>query len=244
MTVNVAVIGATGRLGRVVSDIIEATEGFALVAALDSKASLSEMDGADVAFDVTVPGVSSTVVDHALSAGLSVIVGTSGWSAERLVSLERRLGPDPEQGVIVVPNFSVGSVLATSLAATAARFFDSIEIIEAHHASKVDSPSGTAVRTAEVMAAARSSLGPVEAPHADQRARGQQVASIPIHSLRLHGVQARQEVVFGGVGETLSVKHDTISATSYERGIRLALTSIAETRGLVIGLDRLLGITL
>ena len=128
--------------------------------------------------------------------------------------------------MIIVPNFSLGSVLATSFAAMASRFYDSIEIIEAHHEGKIDSPSGTAVRTAELIGEARDGLGPVIAPHADQRARGQQVSSVPIHSLRMQGVVAKQQVLLGGVGEQLTISHDTLSPAAYEAGILLALRAL------------------
>jgi 4-hydroxy-tetrahydrodipicolinate reductase len=154
--------------------------------------------------------------------------------------VEARLRSHPDLGVVIVPNFSLGSVLATRFATLAATWFDSIEIIESHHAGKTDSPSGTAIRTAEAMAAARTDLGPVEAPHVDQRARGQQVASIPVHSLRMSGVLARQEVVFGGVGETVRIVHETLSDASYEAGILLALRATPAQRGVVVGLDPLL----
>jgi 4-hydroxy-tetrahydrodipicolinate reductase len=131
-------------------------------------------------------------------------------------------------------------VLATSFAAMAGRFYESVEIIEAHHAAKSDSPSGTAVRTAELIGQARSELGPVSAPHADQRARGQQVSSVPIHSLRLSGVVAKQEVVFGGTGEVLTLTHETLDNSAYEAGILLALRGIGGIRGIVVGLDALL----
>ena len=141
---------------------------------------------------------------------------------------------------MIVPNFSIGSVLATSFAATAARYFNSMEIIEAHHATKVDSPSGTAVRTAELMLASRGELGPVAAPHVDQRARGQQVSSIPIHSLRMHGVVAKQDVILGGTGELLTISHETLSPSSYEAGIMLALRAVSSVQGIVVGLDRII----
>jgi 4-hydroxy-tetrahydrodipicolinate reductase len=150
----------------------------------------------------------------------------------------------PDAGVVVIPNFALGSVVATHLAAIAARYFESIEIVEAHHAAKVDSPSGTAVRTAELIGHARADLGPVVAPHTDQRARGQQVASVPIHSLRLQGVVARQEVHLGGTGEVVTITHDTLSPSAYEAGILLGLRAAAQTSGLVVGLDSLLGLTL
>jgi 4-hydroxy-tetrahydrodipicolinate reductase len=244
MTTRVAVIGATGKMGRLVSGLVDAADGYELVAQLDSKSELSEMLGADVAVDLTVPGVSQKVVDFAVDHGLRVLVGTSGWSQERIDTLSRRVDGLEEAGVIIIPNFSLGSVLATAFATMAARFYDSIEIVEAHQAGKVDSPSGTAVRTAELIAQARAARGPVIAPHTDQRARGQQVASIPVHSMRLDGLIARQDVVFGGTGETLTVSHNTISPSSYERGILIALDAARDAIGVTVGLDQLIDLGL
>jgi len=238
----VAIIGATGTMGRLISRLIEASDDFDLVAQLDSRSELSQMIGAAIAVDVTVPAVSPGVVEFAVENGINVLVGTSGWSAERITRLEKIVAGREGAGVVIVPNFSLGSVLATSFAVQAARFFDSIEIIEAHHASKVDSPSGTSVRTAELMGAARGSRGPVTAPHVDQRARGQQVSSIPIHSLRVHGVVARQDVVFGGEGEVLTITHETLAPSAYEAGILVGLRATAGARGVVVGLHRLLGL--
>lgn len=244
MTTRVAVIGATGKMGQLASQIIEASDDFELVARIDSKGELSDMLGADIAVDVTLPAVSQGVVEFAVAHGINVLVGTSGWSSERIAALERTISGNLAVGVIIVPNFSIGSVLATSFAAMAARFFDSIEIVEAHHSSKVDSPSGTAVRTAELMGAARGALGPVVAPHVDQRARGQQVSSIPIHSLRMQGVVAKQEVIFGGNGEILTISHDTLAPSAYEAGILLALRAARTARGVTVGLDRLIDLGL
>ena len=244
MTTKVAVVGATGKLGRLATQIIDASDEFELVAAIDSKGDLSEMLGADIAVDVTLPAVSQGVVDYAVAHGINVLVGTSGWTSERIAALERTIADNPEVGVIIVPNFSIGSVLATSFAAMAARFFDSIEIVEAHHASKIDSPSGTAVRTAELMGLARGVLGPVVAPHVDQRARGQQVSSIPIHSLRMHGIVAKQDVVFGGNGEVLTISHETIAPNAYEAGILLALRAARAAQGVTVGLDKLIDLGL
>lgn len=239
MATTVSVIGATGRMGQLVSRIVESSDEFELHSQLDSKDELSAMLGADVAVDVTLPQVSPAVVEYAVAHGINVLVGTSGWSGDRIAGLERVIA-NLSVGVVIVPNFSIGSVLATSFAAMAAPFFDSIEIVEAHHASKVDSPSGTAVRTAELMGAARAELGPVAAPHVDQRARGQQVSSIPIHSLRMQGVVARQDVHFGGTGEVLTISHETLSPSSYEAGILLALRAAATAKGLTVGLDKLI----
>lgn len=240
MASKVAVVGANGRMGSLISRIVEAEPDFELVASMGSSSSLDEMLAADLVVDVTRPDVSAGVVEFAVQHGRKVLVGTSGWSAERIQGLETSVAQQPASGVIIIPNFSLGSVLATQLSMVAARFFDSIEILEAHHAGKVDSPSGTAVRTAELMSKARRTRGPVEAPHIDQLARGQQVAGIPVHSLRLHGVVARQEVIFGGTGELLSVVHDTISPAAYEQGIRLALGAVRDAVGVTVGLEHLL----
>ena len=242
MVLRVAVTGATGRMGRLVQGLVEREPDLGVAALLDSSSGMELLDGADAVVDVSVPAASPGIVAAALDRGIPVLVGTSGWTAERLAPLRTRLAGLPDLGVVVVPNFSVGSVLATRFAAVAARYFDSAEIIETHHPGKIDSPSGTATRTAERMAESRAELGPMSAPHYDQRARGQTVASIPVHSLRLPGVEARQDVVFGGTGETLTIAHETTSPRSYEAGILLALRALPSARGLTVGLDSLLGL--
>lgn len=239
MTIRVAVAGATGKLGSVAVRLIEQADDLELVARLDSRSPLEEMLGADLVVDMTLPAVSPDIVAFAVDHGLKVLVGTSGWSADRILDLERRVADHESSGAVVIPNFSLGSALGTAFATVAARFFDSIEIIEAHGEGKVDSPSGTAVRTAELIGAARADRGPVDAPHTDQRARGQQVASVPIHSMRMRGIVAQQQVVFGGSGETLTIRHDTVSSQSYEAGILLALRAAASATGVTVGLDKL-----
>ena len=239
MTIRVAVAGATGKLGAVAVRLIEQADDLELVAKLDSRSPLEDMLGADVLVDMTLPQVSPSIVAFAVDNGLNVLVGTSGWSADRILDLERRVAAHEGRGVVVIPNFSLGSALGTAFATVAARFFDSIEIIEAHGAGKVDSPSGTAVRTAELIGAARANRGPVDAPHTDQRARGQQVSSVPIHSLRMRGVVAEQQVIFGGPGETLTIRHDTVGSEAYETGILLALRAAARATGVTVGLDKL-----
>ncbi|MFF1573303.1 4-hydroxy-tetrahydrodipicolinate reductase [Leifsonia sp. NPDC058292] len=240
MTIRVAVAGATGKLGSVAVRLIEQADDLELVARLGSASSLEEMLGADVLVDMTLPAVSPDIVAFAVDNGMKVLVGTSGWSADRILDLERRVAKNETSGAVVIPNFSLGSALGTAFATVAARFFDSIEIIEAHGEGKVDSPSGTAVRTAELIGAARAERGPVDAPHTDQRARGQQVASVPIHSLRMRGIVAQQQVVFGGTGETLTIRHDTVGSESYETGIMLALRAAASATGVTVGLDKLI----
>jgi 4-hydroxy-tetrahydrodipicolinate reductase len=239
VTIRVAVAGATGKLGSVAVRLIEQADDLELVARLDSRSPLDEMLGADLVVDMTLPAVSPDIVAFAVDHGLKVLVGTSGWSADRILDLERRVADHEGSGAVVIPNFSLGSALGTAFATVAARFFDSIEIIEAHGEGKVDSPSGTAVRTAELIGAARADRGPVDAPHTDQRARGQQVASVPIHSMRMRGIVAQQQVVFGGSGETLTIRHDTVSSQSYEAGILLALRAAASATGVTVGLDKL-----
>jgi 4-hydroxy-tetrahydrodipicolinate reductase len=230
-------------MGKVVSRLIEESDDFELAASIDSRTPLEEALGADLIFDVTVPAVSQKVVEFAIENEISIVVGTSGWSSERIATLKKPLEAHPELAVLIIPNFAIGSVLATSFAAMAARFFDSIEIVEAHDVSKVDSPSGTAIRTAELIGEARANLGPVVAPHHDQRARGQLIASVPIHSVRMQGVGARQEVLLGGRGELLSIKHEAVTRDAYEAGILLALRAAAGATGIVVGLDKLIDLT-
>jgi 4-hydroxy-tetrahydrodipicolinate reductase len=245
VTIRVAVAGATGKMGKLALRLIEASDDLELHAALDSRSSLDEMLGADVALDVTHPGASAGIVEFATGAGIPIVVGTSGWSSDRIAEITRFVRDHADAGaVLFIPNFSIGSVLGTAFATLAARFFDSIEIVEAHHEGKVDSPSGTAVRTAELMGAARGDARPVAAPHTDQRARGQLVSGVPVHSLRMSGLLAEQRVVFGGDGETLTITHSTLSPSSYEAGILLALRSAADAEGVVVGLDALLDLGL
>lgn len=233
-------VGASGRLGSFTCSLIETSDEFTLVARLGSRSDLDEMLAAEIVVDMTVPSVSQQIVDFAVANGKKVLVGTSGWTGDRIAALRRTVEEQPEAGVVIIPNFSLGSVVATALSTVAARFFDAAEIIEAHGARKVDSPSGTAVRTAELLLRARAELGPVQAPRTDQRARGQQVASVPVHSIRLPGVEARQEVVFGGTGETVTIRHDTFSQSSYEQGVLRALDAVRTTTGVVVGLDALI----
>ncbi|KAJ1680647.1 hypothetical protein LUZ63_024129 [Rhynchospora breviuscula] len=213
MTTRVAIVGGTGKLGGVIREVVEAEEGYEVFAVLGSRSDLAELDGADLVIDASTPAVSIDVVRAAIERGINVLVGTSGG----------RTSASPS---------SCARGRCRSL-------LPSIEIVEAHRETKVDSPSGTAVRTAELIAAAREEIGPVQSPHVDQRARGQQVASVPIHSLRRPGVIARQETVLSGAGESLSIVHDTIDpTTAYAPGIRIAIAAALEARGVVVGRRR------
>lgn len=237
MAIKVAVIGATGRMGKLALDLIDAAQDLQLHAALDSKSQLNEALGADVLFDVTRLEVSQQVVDFAIANDLKIVVGTSGWSAMKLAELQKKLSANPKAAVLVVPNFSIGSMLASGFAAQAAKFFDSIEIVETHHATKADSPSGTAIRTAEMIAEARKGQTTPLVPGAGQAARGEVVAGVPIHSLRLSGVAAKQDVYFGGVSELLTISHETSAVNAYSHGILLSLRVAEKHTGLLVGLQ-------
>lgn len=246
MTIKVAVVGATGRMGKLALELIDATQDLSLHAALDSKSELTEVLGCDVIFEVTRLEVSEPVVEFAIANGLPVVVGTSGWSSSKLAAIEAKVATANAQNlgsaVVVIPNFSIGSMLGSRFAAMAAKFFDSIEIVEAHHAGKIDSPSGTAVRTAEMIAEARAGLTQPLIPGVGQIARGEVVAGVPIHSLRLAGVSAKQDVHFGGDSEVLTISHEVSSVRSYSQGILASLRFATKARGLTVGLAQVLGI--
>jgi len=236
---RVAVLGSSGRMGRLALELIDADANLKLHAALTSTSDPAQMLGADVVLDFTLPDASPKLVGFAIENDLKIVVGTSGWSESKLASLRPALDAHPKAAVVVVPNFSIGSMLAQRFAAQAAKFFDSVEIVEAHHAGKVDSPSGTAVRTAELISEARSN--PVLIPGVDQPARGQVVSGVPIHSLRLKGISAKQDVIFGGSDEVLTLSHDVSSHKAYAHGILLAIDYAATASGLTVGLDAVVG---
>lgn len=240
MTTSVAVVGASGKLGSLVCRLINESEDFTLAAQLGSQSDLSEMLVADIVVDVSLPSISRKVLEFAVENGKSIMIGTSGWSEERINQVEPLIESHPEVGVIFISNFSLGSALSAHLATLAAKHFDSIEIIEAHGIHKVDSPSGTAVSTAERIGKVRDQ--DVQAPHADQRARGQLVAGVPVHSLRMEGVVAKQDVIFGGNGETVTITHTTLSDRSYEAGIMAAIRALPGLSGKIVGLDRVINL--
>lgn len=240
MTRQVALVGGTGKLGSIIRAVVDGMDGFEVSAVLTSASGFDELDGADLIVDASAPHVSVEVVRAAVERGTNVLIGTSGWSAER-IALVRPLVESAGTGAVFIPNFSLGSVLGSALAAVAAPYFASAEIVEAHRDTKIDSPSGTAVRTAELIAAAREEQGPVSAPHADQRARGQQVGGVPVHSLRRPGVIAKQDVILSGAGESLTLTHDTVEpALAYAPGIRLSVPFAADARGVVVGLENVI----
>lgn len=237
MPTRIAVVGASGRLGTQIVDIVEAMPDCEVHARLGSASELTDMLGADIAIDATNPGVSASIVEFGVRNGIKVLVGTSGWSAEKIRPIEALVGDTPGAAVFFVPNFSLGATLQGIVSRMLAEHYDSVEIIEAHHIAKADSPSGTAVRTAEEIARVREDKGGVIAPHTNQSARGEQVAGIPVHSLRLSGVIAEQSVIFGGVGETIRVTHETHSRDAYHQGIIRAIEYVRGLEGVAIGLE-------
>jgi 4-hydroxy-tetrahydrodipicolinate reductase len=225
-------------MGSLALQLIDSDANLKLHASLTSKSDLSHMLGADVVVDFTLPDVSRKVVEYAIQHDLKIVVGTSGWSEIHLAELSKLLSEHPSAAAIVVPNFSIGSMLAQQFAALAAKYFDSIEIVEAHHAGKVDSPSGTAVRTAEQIAASRKGMVQPLIPGVEQPARGEVVAGVPIHSLRLQGVSAKQDVIFGAGNEILTISHEVSSHHAYAEGIRLCIAYAQSAKGLTVGLDQ------
>ncbi|MBF4992823.1 4-hydroxy-tetrahydrodipicolinate reductase [Arthrobacter gandavensis] len=239
----VAVLGATGRMGSEAVRAVDAAPDMELVAALGRKDPLQTLvsAGAQYVVDLTVPDSTEANVRFAVEHGMHAVVGTTGWDAGRLERLDALLGGHPETGVLIAPNFALGSVLASAFAAKAARYFESVEIVELHHPNKVDAPSGTAVRTAELMAASRAEAGIPASPDATVKelpgARGADVEGIRVHSVRLRGLVAHQEVLLGGEGEQLTIRHDSYDRASFMPGVLLGLREVAAHPGLTVGLD-------
>ncbi len=243
---RVAVLGAKGRMGSTSVAAIEAAEGLEVVAQVDVGDSLDAITaaGAEVALDFTQPDAALDNVRWCVEHGVNVVVGTSGFGADKLAQVEKLFTEDQTVAVLVVPNFSIGAVLLMRFAADAAAYFESVEIVEMHHPNKVDAPSGTAVRTAELIAEARTAAGRGPVPDATTTdpdgARGASVAGIPVHAIRARGYVASQEVVFGDAGETFTLRHDSHDRESFMPGVITALRGVGSLRGLTVGLDSLL----
>jgi 4-hydroxy-tetrahydrodipicolinate reductase len=242
--INVSVLGAKGRMGAEVVKAVTAEPGMSLIAALDIGDSLEQLigSGTHVVVDFTTPDSVMANLDFLVKNGINVVVGTTGFNATKLASLEDLLSQNPSVGVLVAPNFAIGAVLMMEFAAKAARYFESAEIIELHHPDKVDAPSGTAARTAELMSDARKAAGLTAMPDATTTAldgaRGSKVGDIPIHSVRARGLVAHQEVIFGGLGETLTIRHDSLDRVGFMAGVLLGVRSIVSKPGLTHGLDK------
>ena len=245
---RVAVLGAHGRMGRLACEAVDATVDLELVARVtrDDRLDMLAEAGADVAVDLTEPAAAMDHVAWCIAHGVHLVEGTSGFTTERLAAVEELLGASPSVGVLVVPNFSVGAALMMRYAAQAARFFESVEIVELHHPDKLDAPSGTAVRTARLVAQARADAGLGAVPDATEHdhvgARGGRVDGIAVHSVRARGLVAHQEVVLGNVGETLTIRHDMPDRAAAMPGLVAAVRAVSDLPGLTVGLDRVLGL--
>jgi 4-hydroxy-tetrahydrodipicolinate reductase len=226
---------------------VEAADDLALVAQIDRGESLADAAaaGAQVAVDFTVPDAVMDNIEQALSLRLNVVVGTSGFDEQRIEQVRKLVdSAPPGLGVVIAPNFALGAVLLMRFAREAAAHFTSVEIVETHHPDKVDAPSGTAVHTAQLIAESRKSAGIPAAPDATERslegARGAIVDGIPVHSLRLRGAVAHEEVVFGNAGEILTLRHDSLDRAGFMPGVLLAVRTISSRPGLTVGLESLL----
>lgn len=243
---KVAVVGASGRMGATVCGAVEAADDLELVGRFDVGDDLGDLAGADVVVEFSVPDGSPANVAHCVAAGVHVVVGTTGWSDDRLATLREQVEAAPGVGVLVAPNFAVGAVLMMEFARRAAPFFESVEVVELHHPDKVDAPSGTAARTAELVGEAREAAGvgpvPDATTHDPDGARGARVHGIPVHSVRLRGLVAHQEVLLGGPGEMLTLRHDSFDRASFMTGVLAAVRQVPEHPGLTVGLEHYLGL--
>jgi 4-hydroxy-tetrahydrodipicolinate reductase len=245
--IKVGVLGAKGRMGSEVSRTVDAAPDLELAAAVDVGDARDPLAGCDVIVDFTHPGAVMDNLRWCLEHGRSVVVGTSGFDDARLAEVRDCLGESPSARALIVPNFSIGAVLMMYFAAKAAPFFESAEIIELHHAAKADAPSGTATRTASLIAEARAGaeLGlPPDATVSEVAgARGATLDGVRVHSVRLAGLLAHQEVLLGGHGEILTIRHDSMDRSSFMPGVLLAVRGVGSLPpGLTVGLDGMLGL--
>ena len=245
MTIKVGVLGAKGRMGSTVCSAIGSAADLDLVCQLDAGDDLTALinSGAEVVVDFTTPDAVMANLEFLAKNNIHAVVGTTGFTDERLAQVEK-LFTSSNANALIAPNFGLGAVLMMQFAAKAAPYFDSVEIIELHHPRKIDAPSGTAKRTAQLIAKARknSSKMPDATTDLVDGARGAVVEGVPVHSIRAEGLVAHQEVIFGGVGETLTIRHDSLDRESFMPGVLLAVRSIAGKSGVTFGLEELLNL--
>ncbi len=248
MAVRVGVLGSAGRMGVEVVRAVTGAADLELVAALDDGDDLAALTAAnvEVVVDFTHPGAVMANLEFVLAHGIHAVVGTTGFDDDRLATVRGWAAASPATGVLIAPNFGIGAVLMMRLAAQAARFFESVEVIELHHPNKVDAPSGTARHTAHLIAQARTAAGLGAQPDATSDllpgARGADIDGIPVHSVRLRGLIAHQEVLLGQDGETLTIRHDSTDRVSFMPGVLLGVRNVAAHPGLTVGLDSYLGL--
>ena len=241
--IKVGVLGARGRMGAEVVAAVEAAADCQLVAALDLGDSLDQLvsSGAQVVVDFTTPDSVMANLEFLIAHRIHAVVGTTGFDDARMAKLKSLSSAHPEVGILIAPNFAIGAVLMMEFAAKAAKYFESAEIIELHHPDKVDAPSGTASRTAGLISAARKEASLPAMPDATSTsldgARGALVGDVPVHSVRLRGLVAHQEVLFGGLGETLSIRHDSLDRAGFMPGVLLGIRSVTSRPGITFGLE-------
>jgi 4-hydroxy-tetrahydrodipicolinate reductase len=249
MSIKVGVLGAKGRMGSETVAAIKKASDLEWVASLDLGDDLAQLNSLgekrpSVLVDFTTPDAVMGNIEFAIKNKINLIVGTTGFNEERLNQIRNWLGGSPQIGVLVAPNFGLGAVLSMKFAEMAATHFESVEIIELHHPDKVDAPSGTARATAEIIGKVRSEAHLPAAPDAtrvgDEGARGDKIAGIPIHSVRVRGLVAHQEIIFGEQGETLTIRHDSIDRSGFMPGVLLGIRKIGQSPGLTYGLDKFL----
>jgi 4-hydroxy-tetrahydrodipicolinate reductase len=243
---RVGVLGAKGKVGATIVDAVKAADDLSLTAEVDAGDPLALFTDSqtEVVVDFTHPDVVMGNLEFLIGAGINAVVGTTGFTDERIAQVRSWLADRPDVAVLIAPNFAIGAVLSMAFAKQAARFFESAEVIELHHPFKADAPSGTAARTARLIAEARKGLPPN--PDATstgiEGARGADVDGIPVHSIRLAGRVAHQEILFGTQGETLTIRHDSLDRTSFVPGVLLGVRNVAARPGLTIGIESLMGL--
>jgi len=243
---KVGVLGARGKVGAEICRVVRAADDLELVAEIDADDDIAALvtSGAEAVVDFTHPDVVMDNLEFCIDHGIHAVVGTTGFDDARLTQLRGWLEASPNTGVLIAPNFSIGAILMMRFAAEAAPFFDSVEVVELHHPDKADAPSGTARRTAELIAAARREAGSEPMPDATSTgldgARGADVDGVRVHGLRIRGLVAHQEVILGGLGETLTIRHDSLDRASFGPGVLTGLRRIGERPGLTVGLEHFL----
>lgn len=249
MSIKVGVLGSRGRMGQEVCRAIKESRDLELVAEIDLNDSIETLksEKVDVVVDFTTPEVVMGNLKFAIENGIHAVVGTTGFDANRIETLKSLLATRPKLGILIAPNFGLGAVLMMQFAKSAAKFFESAEIIELHHPEKIDAPSGTATRTAELINEARreANLGtmPDRTSKSLDGARGAKIGEVPIHSVRLRGLVAHQEVLFGEKGETLTIRHDSLDRSGFMPGVLLGVREVINNPGLTVGLEHYLKLT-
>ncbi len=236
MSIKVGVLGAKGRMGSEVVKAVSETSDLELAAAVDLGDSLDLLKGCDVVVDFTAPSAVLKNLEFLTANKIHAVIGTTGFDIEKARAMATN------SNIFIVPNFAIGAVLMMQFAKQAAPYFESVEIIELHHPNKADAPSGTAARTAELIGEARANMAPQPdaTKAALEGARGAKVSDVPIHSIRLRGLVAHQEVLFGGLGETLSIRHDSLDRAGFMPGVLLAVRNVQKLTGVTIGLEQVL----